>query len=50
MAANTQELQEASENVLGFKSQVHKEWITLGTWKLIEERKSSKQQNMSNTL
>jgi protoheme ferro-lyase len=50
MAANTQELQEASEKVLGFKSQVHKEWITPETWKLIDERKSSEQQNMSNTL
>jgi hypothetical protein len=30
---------EASEKVLGFKRQVHKEWITPETWKLIDERK-----------
>jgi DNA phosphorothioation-dependent restriction protein DptG len=30
---------EASEKVLGFKRQVHKEWMTPETWKLIEERK-----------
>ena len=28
-----------SEKVLGFKMQVHKEWITPETWKLIDERK-----------
>jgi hypothetical protein len=30
---------EASEKVLGFKRQVHKEWKTPETWKLIDERK-----------
>jgi hypothetical protein len=30
---------EASEKVLEFKRQVHKEWITPETWKLIDERK-----------
>ena len=30
---------EVSEKVLEFKRQVHKEWITLETWKLIDERK-----------
>ena len=30
---------EASKKVLGFKRQVHKEWITPETWKLIDERK-----------
>ena len=30
---------EVSEKVLEFKRQVHKEWITPETWKLIDERK-----------
>ncbi|VDI48062.1 blast:Craniofacial development protein 2 [Mytilus galloprovincialis] len=30
---------ETSEKVLGYKRQIHKEWITQGTWKLIDERK-----------
>ena len=30
---------DASEKVLGFKRQVHKDWITPETWKLIDERK-----------
>ena len=32
---------ESSEKVLGYKRQVHKDWITPGTWKLIDERKES---------
>ena len=32
----------ASEKVLGFKRQIHKEWITPSTWKTIDERKRFK--------
>jgi hypothetical protein len=40
MAENTQDIHtEASENVQGFKRQVHKKWITSETWKLTDERK-----------
>lgn len=40
----------ASERVMGFKRQVHKEWIriTLDTWKLIDNRKELKKK-MCNT-
>ncbi|XP_062620528.1 uncharacterized protein LOC134282096 [Saccostrea cucullata] len=31
-----------SEKVIGFKKQIHKEWITRGTWKLIDSRKELK--------
>ena len=30
---------DVSKKVLGFKRQVHKEWITPETWKLTDERK-----------
>ena len=33
---------ESSEKVLGYKRQVYKDWITPGTWKLIDERKDLK--------
>lgn len=32
----------ASERVIGFRKQVHKEWIAPGTWKLIDIRKELK--------
>ncbi|XP_062602942.1 craniofacial development protein 2-like [Saccostrea cucullata] len=32
----------ASEKVIGFRKQIHKEWITPGTWKLIDSRKELK--------
>lgn len=40
----------ASERVMGFRRQVHKEWIriTLDTWKLIDNRKELKKK-MCNT-
>ena len=30
---------ETSEKILGYRRQVHKEWITPGTWKLIDKRR-----------
>lgn len=38
----------ASERVIGFRRQVHKEWITTDTWKLIDNRKELKKK-MCNT-
>lgn len=32
----------ASERVIGFRRQVHKEWITPDTWKLIDNKKEQK--------
>ena len=33
---------ETSEKILGYRRQVHKEWITPGTWKLIDKRRGLK--------
>lgn len=38
----------ASERVIGFRRQVHKEWITTDTWKPIDNRKELKKK-MCNT-
>lgn len=38
----------ASERVICFRRQVHKEWITPGPWKLIDNRKELKKK-MCNT-
>lgn len=38
----------ACERVIGFRRQVHKEWITPDTWKLINNRKELKKK-MCNT-
>lgn len=38
----------ASERVIGFRRQVHKEWITPDIWKLIDNRKELKKK-MCNT-
>lgn len=36
----------ASERVIGFRRQVHKEWITPDTWELIDNKKELKKKNV----
>ena len=41
---------ESSEKVLEYKRQVHKDWITPGTWILIDERKHLKKKTKQHSL